>query len=260
MEQKTQLSGIAALQKAEDFFHPGFSVDCVVLGFHNGNLKILLTRYKGFDKWRLPGSFVFKDEDVDAAAFRILKERTGLDNVFLKQFYLFGNSDRNRKYEQRVSDVLKELYQIDLPEDHWYNRRIMTLGYYALVEYSKVRLPERGYEGEFIEWHDLDHTEPMYADHSDIVKKALEMIRLNLNVLPLGKELLSEKFTLPELRVIYETILGNSLDRRNFQRKILSFGYIEKLNEQRKGGSHKAPNLYKFDTEKYEKAMQQGFD
>ncbi len=259
MKENVQFSGIEALKKGADFFHPGLSVDCVVLGFHKGMLKILLTKYKGFNEWMLPGSFILKNENIDDAAYRILKDRTGLDKVYLNQFYLFGNLNRNRIFKESSRETFKILYGTDVPEDHWYLQRIMTVGYYALVEFSKVKLRETGYEGEEIRWFDLHEEISFHADHKQIIEKALETIRLNLGTIPVGRELLSEKFTMTELRVLYESLLGHNLDRRNFQRKILSLDFINNLNEQRRGGAHKSPFLYSFDAEKYELALRKGF-
>ncbi len=257
MERREQFSGLAALKKPDDFFHPGISVDCVVLGFHEGILKILLSRYEGFDAWMLPGSFVFKDEDVDAAAHRILKERTGLDNIFLRQYYLFGDAHRNLTLKKESKQSFKDVYGIDIDENHWFYRRFMTVGYYALVDFTQVQLSE-GYEGETIEWKELNSQLNFYFDHEKLVQKAIETIRQQSGYIPIGKELLPEKFTMPELRTIYETIMGRSLDRRNFQKKALSFGYIEKLDETKKGGAHKAPILYRFNPEKYKQAQDVG--
>ncbi len=259
MERREQFSGLAALKKGDDFFHPGISVDCVVFGFHNGILKILLSRYKGFKEWMLPGSFIFKDEDVDAAAHRILKERTGLENVFLKQFYLFGDVSRKINFREESRLAFKKYYGIDIDENHWFYKRMMTVGYFAFVDFTQVQLSD-GYEGETIEWKELNSNITFYFDHKNLVNKAIETIRQQLGFMPIGKELLPEKFTLPELRTIYETLLGKPLDRRNFQKKALSLGYIEKLQEKRKGGAHKSPILYRIDPIKYKQAQSDGIE
>ncbi len=252
-------SGVTALLEDMDFFHPGFSIDCVVLGFHENTLKILLTKYKGFDFWQLPGSFVLKDEDVDLAANRILSEITGLDNVFLRQFYLFGTANRRIGLRKESPEIFKREYGIDLSPNHWFNNRFITMGYYALVDYTKVKIrPLTG--NERLEWKDYDSVFPEYADHRFIVEKALETIRFQLNLIPIGRELLPEKFTMTELRILYETLLGRPLNRRNFERKVLSYEYIEKLNERRTGVAYKSPNLFSFNDERYNQAEMRGLN
>ncbi len=252
-------SGVSALREDISFFHPGFSIDCVILGFHENTLKILLTKYKGFDFWQLPGSFVLKDEDVDLAANRILKELTGLDKVYLRQFYLFGNANRRLGMRKESIEIFKQEYNIDLSNHHWFNNRYITMGYYALVDYTKVNIKPLS-EKEKVEWKDYDSPFPEYADHRAIVDKAMETIRFQLNLIPIGRELLPEKFTMTELRILYETLLGRTLNRRNFERKVLSYDYIEKLMERRKGVAYKSPNLFSFNNEKYELAEMTGIN
>jgi hypothetical protein len=111
---------------------------------------------------------------------------------------------------------------------------------------------------EHCEWVDIHKLDSMMMDHKDIVLKALESLRTQLAYSPIGKNLLPKKFTMPELQKLYETILDQKLDRRNFQRKMLSFGILNKLNETRKGGAHKAPFLYTFNDKKYQKALKEG--
>lgn len=242
------------LAQANGTFLDSVSVDCVVLAFHQGNLKVLLNKFKISDKWMLPGGFVHIDEDIDDAANRILKARVGLDNLYLKQFHLFGNCDRTRKDE---SLKMLDSWGI-IPEDgHWFLKRFVSMGYYALVEYNKVQINHDN-EVEDVAWFDLDKLPPLYADHNLIVEKAIKTMRIQIGIIPIGYELLPEKFTMPELRLIYEAILGYELDRRNFQRKMLSVGLINRLNEKRKNGAHKAPYLYSFNKEIYEEAKQKG--
>lgn len=238
------------LAQANDTFLDSVSVDCVILAFHQGSLKVLLNKFKISDKWMLPGGFVHLDEDVDDAANRILKFRVGAGELYLKQFHLFGNCGRTRKEES-----LKMLNSWGIaPEDgHWFLKRFVSMGYYALVEYGKVSV-NIDETVEDVAWYDLDKLPELYADHSAIVEKAISTIRIQIGIVPIGYELLPEKFTMPELRLIYEAILGYELDRRNFQRKMLSVGLINRLNEKRKNGAHKAPYLYSFNKEKYEEA------
>ncbi len=253
------MSGLISLSQEEDVFHPGFSVDCVVFGFHEKTLKILLTNYKGFDFWMLPGSFVLRNENVNDAADRILKELTGLNQVYLRQFHLFGDAARRVGLQPGSREIFRDVLGINLQEQHWFNRRFITMGYYALVDYTQVQVSPLS-ENEFVEWKNVDSGLPNYADHADIVKKALDTIRFQLGLLPIGRELLPEKFTMTELRVLYETLLGKTLNRRNFERKVLSYDYIEKLTEKRTGVAYKSPNLFSFNIDKYKEAELKGLN
>ncbi len=258
MNLKKTTSGVAALLEDENFFHPGFSIDCVVFGFHENTLKVLLTQYKGFDFWQLPGSFVLKNEDVDVAANRILKELTGLDNIYLSQFHLFGSTNRRLSMRADTPEIFRKEYNVEIDKHHWFANRFITMGYYALVDYTKVKITPLT-ANERVEWKDYDSRLPEYADHRTIVEKAMETIRFQLNRIPIGRELLPEKFTMTELRILYETLLDRTLNRRNFERKILSYDYVEKLNERRKGVAYKSPNLFSFNDEKYNEAEIKGF-
>ena len=235
-------------------FMPNVSVDCVILSFYEGNIKVLLNKAHPDIKWALPGGFIKKTESVDDAARRILKFRTSIDDVFLKQFHFFGETNRiDLEENMKFSSALG----LNDENQHWFNQRFLTIGYYALVKYEEYNLQSYALDEE-IEWFDLKQVPRLYGDHNKIINKAIETIRTQLGYIPIGFELLPKKFTMPELRVIYETIIGKELDRRNFQRKILSIGYIKRLNETRKNGAHKAPQLYSFDKEKYEIASEYG--
>lgn len=244
----------AELSLMGNSYHPGFSVDCVIIGFNEGTLKLLLNKFNADSKWGLPGGFVYKDEHVDEAAYRLLLTRTGLKDVFLKQFYLFGNADRIRPGEHQKELISRNITEHDAK---WFLNRFITVGYYALVQYDKV-CPYTDLEDEQIAWFDLAQIPDLKIDHNLIVNKALETIRFQIGYIPIGYELLPDKFTMPELRTIYEAIIGQSLDRRNFQRKMLSIGLIRCLNETRPSGAHKSPLLYEFDKEKYDEALESG--
>lgn len=242
------------LTQANDTFLDSVSVDCVILAFHQGDIKVLLNKFKISDKWMLPGGFVHLDEDVDDAANRILKARVGLDNIYLKQFHLFGGCNRTQREE---SLKMLDSWGVSAEEGHWYLKRFVSMGYYALVEYDKVTITVNE-EVEDVAWYNLKELPSLYADHSLIIEKAISTMRIQIGIIPIGYELLPEKFTMPELRLIYEAILGEELDRRNFQRKMLSVGLINRLDEKRKNGAHKAPYLYSFNKEKYKLAEQGG--
>jgi hypothetical protein len=198
----------------------------------------------------LPLGFIEKDENMDDAAYRILKKKTGLDNIYLYQFHAFGNTLRSKSQEQR--DILSKMGIDD--GEHWLAQRFVSIGYYALVEYSKVNIKTNA--GEELRWFNINEIPSLYSDHNSIIEKALSVIRSQMRIIPAGYKLLPEKFPLSELRIIYETILGRELDRRNFQRKILASGYLIKLDEIHRKTGRKPATLFSFDKEKCDKALQ----
>jgi 8-oxo-dGTP diphosphatase len=244
------------LDAGEYNFLPSLSVDCVIFGFHENQLKVLLLKHRYLNIWALPGGFIYKDEPTDAAAYRVLKERTGLNEIFLQQFHAFGEPERSEK-EFHLQDLKRD--GIDVNEDHWILQRFVTIGYYALVEYSKVN-PAPDTLSENYTWWDIHKVPELMLDHRKILDKALAILRKQLNYQPVGYNLLPEKFTMPELQKLYETILDKKLDRRNFQRKILSFQILRRLTETKKGVPHKAPYLYSFELKKYLKALNEGLN
>ncbi len=239
----------------KDRYLPGFSVDCVIFGFHQNELKVLLLKFKHIEKYMLPGGFVEKEEDVDQAATHILWERTGLQDIFLTQFHLFGDHDRIS------DDHAAELVRygvIDSSLFEWLSQRFVSVGYYALVEYSKVARPQPDFISDSCEWHSFKALPELIIDHRQILMKAYETLKIHLNYQPIGLNLLPRRFTMPELQALYETVLDKKLDRRNFQRKMLAYDILIRTEEVRTGGAHKAPYLYEFDEEKYQRALQDG--
>ena len=239
--------------KGHEKFLRHISIDCVVFGFHENALKALLLKSSFFDKWSLPGGFVMRDEDMDTAAHRILSERTGLDKIFLKQFHVF--SDPLRSEMKKHLGVFKKMDVT--PEKSWMLERFISVGYSALVDFTKVK-PKPDILSEASEWFSAQDLPELVFDHRLIIEKALDHLRLQLNYQPVGYNLLPFKFTMSELQTLYETVLDRKLDRRNFHRKMLSTGILIKLEETRKGVAHKAPFYYKFDLRKYERALKAG--
>ncbi|HKB45037.1 MAG TPA: NUDIX domain-containing protein [Chitinophagaceae bacterium] len=233
---------------------PSLSLDCVIFGFHENQLKVLLLKIKNAREWALPGGFILKNEDVDEAAKRVLKERTGLTEIFLQQFNVFGKPKRS---DANFHRKLLKKDGIKIKDDHWLLRRFVTVGYYALVEYSYVT-PRPDTFSDECTWQDIDDLPHLMMDHRQILDKALETLRSHLNYHPVGYNFLPEKFTMPQLQKLYETILDKKLDRRNFQRKILSYGILKRLKEVKQGVAHKAPYLYSFNLQKYHKALKEG--
>jgi 8-oxo-dGTP diphosphatase len=242
------------IMEGTEAYLPSLSLDCVIFGFHENQLKVLLLKMKNAKEWCLPGGFILKNEDINEAVERVLKERTGLSEIFLQQFNVFGKPKRSDSNFHR--NILRK-DGIELQNDHWLFRRFVTIGYYALVEYSYVN-PRPDSFSDYCTWRDIDDLPKLMMDHRQILDKALQTLRSHLNDHPIGYNLLPEKFTMPQLQRLYETILHKKLDRRNFQRKILSYGIMKRLKEVKTGGAHKAPYLYSFDLPKYHKALEEG--
>jgi len=254
MSNKLELKDF--IENGTKWFLPNLSVDCAIFGFHKNQLKVLLNKWKKSEGWCLPGGYVLRDESVDNSAKRILKERTGLSKIFLKQFYTFGDPARAKNPGMEI-EQLSETFNINIGDDNWMFDRMVSVGYFALVEYSKVK-PKPDELSEKCEWFDITDIPHLFFDHNQIVDHALKELRLQTFHHPIGFNLLAEKFTLPELLGLYETILGRKLDRRNFQKKILSFNILKKLDERRNIGPHRAPTLYSFDKQKYNEALKEG--
>ena len=239
--------------KGQEKYLRHISIDCVIFGFHENELKVLMLNAKYAGKWALPGGFILKEEDIDEAAHRILNKRTGLDKIYLKQFYVFGAPERSSKKINQ--EFLKNIGT--KMENSWMFERFISVGYSALVDISKVH-PVADLLSDSCEWFNIHAIPEMILDHREILEKALENLQFQLNFQPVGYNLLPLKFTMPELQSLYETVLDRKLDRRNFQRKIVGTGILKRLNETKKGVAHKAPYYYKFDLHKYKKALKAG--
>lgn len=206
-------------------------------------LKVLLPKLREIkNTWTLPGGYVKQEEDIDEAAHRILFERTGLRDIYLEQFSVFGNADRP------TSEIWKQLMgkmSISLNTNHWTMRRFVSIGYYALVDFTEV-VPTAGGFDELCDWYDIKNLPSLAFDHKGIIQKALENLQLMLDYKLVGFHLLQEEFTMKELQKLYETILDRPFRRDNFQRKMLSLGILERLEKKYTGAANKAPYLYRF--------------
>jgi len=233
-------------EKAWKEYIPHISIDCVVFGFHNSSLKVLLLKIKDQEVWGLPGGYMGKQEAINDAASRILKERTGARDIYLQQFRVFTDLNRSEGFFEEYDNTL------------WHKQRFISVGFYALVNYIDV-VPVTDPFSDTCEWVDIDSIPEMMMDHRAIFDKALITLRKELNYKPIGDKLLQDKFTMPELQKLYEIILGKKLNRGNFYRKMIGYDILDKQDESRKGGAHKSPNLYKFNPEKYTAALKDGF-
>jgi 8-oxo-dGTP diphosphatase len=225
-----------------DGFLKNVAIDAVIFGFHDNQLKVLLIEYKLTGLFALPGGFIKDDEDVNAAAMRVVSERTGLPNIYLDQFYVFGDYAR---YDPTPLKIIMKANSAIPPDEHWLLKRFISIGYYALVDFTKAK-PSPAAIFDSCEWYELNNMPALIQDHSKIVIKALNALQLNLDRNLIGFNLLPEEFTLGELQILYETILGKKLLRPAFQRKVLGLGILERIAKKWTGGAHKAPYLYRF--------------
>ncbi len=212
------------------------AVDCVIFGFDNHELKLLLIRRNmepGKGQWSLMGGFPKRNEGLDQAAERVLKQLTGLDNVYMEQLYAYGEVNRDP------------------------GERVVSIAYYSLIkigDYDKKLVHEND-----AHWVPIGDIPELVFDHSVMVEKALRRLRRRARTQPIGFELLPEKFSMPELQSLYEGIFQKELDKRNFRKKILTMGFLDKLVEKDKSSSKKGAFLYKFNPEKYQELLAKGF-
>ncbi|MHA6697847.1 NUDIX hydrolase [Chryseobacterium sp. A321] len=225
-----------------DGFIPQISVDCTIFGFHKEKLRILLLKYHDLDLWSIPGGFVFHHEDLREAAARVLYERTHLDNLFLDQFHTFGRKERT---QNNVHQILLENRGIEVPKDHWILQRFISVAYCSLIDYTISKtFPDA--LNESIAWFDVNELPKMAFDHERMIHVGLDHLRRNLDTQLVAYNLLPEKFTMMELQKLYEIVLGEPFRRNNFQRKMLSFNRLERLEKFFDGSANKAPYLYRF--------------
>ena len=216
--------------------------DSVVFGFSGDKLKILLMEYHNTGLFALPGGFVQRTEHLNDAVRRGLKERTGLDNIYLEQCYVFGNTDR---FKPAVMKQILKANGYDVSNDHWLLDRFITVAYYALINYAHV-VPTPDALSDSCTWYDLDNLPGLIFDHKEIVEKALQTLRNNLDQQLVGMNLMPAKFTMKALQTVYEAILGTPIRRTTFQRKMLGLGILKRHGKHFSGSANKAPYLYSF--------------
>ena len=206
------------------------SVDCIIFGFDEGELKLLLLK-RNFEpamgKWSLMGGFVQEDESVDAAAKRVLAELTGLENVYMEQVGTFGDLERDP------------------------GERVISVAYYALVNVNE-------YDRELVQqhnahWTKIDELPQLIFDHPIMISKARELMKHKASYNQIGFNLLPELFTLTQLQNLYEAIYGEPMDKRNFRKRVAEMDFIEKTDLIDKSGSRRGAYLYKFNDKAYRK-------
>jgi 8-oxo-dGTP diphosphatase len=214
------------------------AVDCIIFGYDISEKEIkLLVVKRSFEpakgKWSLQGGFVEENESLDEAACRILRNLTGIEIVYLKQIYSYGENNRDP------------------------GARVISIAYFALIPIMDINKELAKQNGA--QWRSISKLPDLIFDHSEMVKSALSNLQNQIKIKPVGFELLPEKFTLVQLQDLYEAIYQRKVDRRNFRKKILSMEILEKLDEKEKKTSKKGAFYYKFIKEKYERLMQNGF-
>jgi len=218
---------------------PAVTVDCVVFGLDElQQLKVMLIQ-RGIapfkDQWALPGGFVQWDESVDAAAARELQEETGIAQIFLEQLYTFGEINRD-------------------PRD-----RVITVAYYALVNIAEYQIRAQT-DARNAAWFLVQQVPDLAFDHQQILKVAQQRLKGKLRYQPIGFELLPQKFTLTQLQRLYETVLEQKLDKRNFRHKLLKMKLLIDTEQMQDGVSHRPAKLYQFDEARYLALKETGFN
>jgi len=219
------------------YARPALTVDCVVFGLDDQDLKVLLIQrklnpFRG--QWAIPGGFVNVGESIDDAARRELQEETGLEKVFLEQLCTVGDPKRD-------------------PREH-----VVTVAHYALVRLSDHRVCAATDAAQAL-WFSLDDLPKLAFDHDAILKTAHERLQNKLRYQPVGFELLPKLFTLRQLQELYEVVLDRALDKRNFRKKILKMGVLVETDEVESDVAHRAARLYRFDGRNYRRLTKQGF-
>ncbi len=215
------------------------AVDAIIFGFNENefDLKLLLLK-RNFEpekgKWSLMGGFVAPDESLNQSAQNIVSRLTGLDKVYMEQLFAFGDINRDA------------------------GGRIISVAYFSLLKINDHDSELVKKHGAF--WISVNKLPELIFDHHEMVEKALRKLRIRARTQPIGFELLPKKFTIPQLQRLYEAIYQMPFDKRNFRRKLLAMGLLEKLNEKEKETSKKGAFYYQFNKAKYEELLERGFN
>lgn len=215
--------------------HPAVTTDCVIFGFDGSELQVLLIErgiepFKG--KWAFPGGFLNMDETAQEGALRELKEETGLKNAYIEQFNTYSDPGRDPR------------------------ERVITIAHYALVRIQEVK---GGDDAAKAQWFPIDEVPQLAFDHDKILRDAMRKLRERIHFEPIGFELLPEKFTMRDLQILYESILGVKFDRRNFAKKMMHYELLNQLDETVRPTAKRDALLYSFNKENYELFKKKGF-
>lgn len=238
-------------------YRPNLTVDCAIFGYHEGELKLLLVKNKVITRWCMPDGFVRKDENLDDAAARVTAERTGIENLFLKQFKTFGEPGRNNPRDAFDEEKFYQLTGISLEPDSWLTGETVSVGFYAITDMVNAQ-PKADFLSSECAWFSITDLPELAFDHDEMVRDALFSMRIDLYHFPIGKNLLQPKFTLKEIKLLYEVLSGKVLNPTNFTNKLIALGIISKLDEKKHIGAHRAPAYYQFNEDIYEKNLVEG--
>jgi 8-oxo-dGTP diphosphatase len=246
-------------------YNEHISVDCVIFGYDLKSIKVLLLerhlhKPNGkdliFKDLTLPGNHIRNNEDLETAAQRILFELTGLNDIYLEQFAVFSDPLRldNPRDQQWLSAIGKDP-----------STRVITAGFFSLIPMEKYYLKQQDKDelpdwfGKNPKWHKLDHIGLMAFDHARILESAIQFLREKITAKPIIFELLPEKFTASQIQNLYEVILGKTLDKRNFRKKLDNLEFVVSLNERQVGVAHKPARYYMFSRDVYERKRKEKF-
>lgn len=221
----------------DKFFQFALSVDCVIFGFHEGSLKVLVIErgtepHKG--KNALPGDLVYPTEDMNEAATRVLLDLTGLKDVYMTQSSSYGQVDRHPI------------------------GRVITVGYYSLISVDRYS-PLASSWADNVYWVDVNELPTLAFDHNNIIEDALSQLRERVRLQPIGFELLPKYFTLGEMQQLYEALLNTKFDKANFRKKILSMKLLKDSNKLQTAVSHRPARLFSFDKKAYQALLEKGY-
>ena len=232
------------LDYAEKNYLPNVEVRTVIFSFRGDALNVFLLNHDNTDAFALPGGPIKNDEDIDKAAIRNLREITSMTDIFLEQFFTFG------KYSEGQSDaaanMLERLYGGPLPEGNYYSKRKVRICYYSLVDETKVNAKNNLLTVSGYLWANVNHLPKIIGNEKEIILKALQSLRDDMDKQTIAKHLMNPTFTMNELQRLYEQVYQHEFTRSNFQRRMLSLGILERLEKQYDGGAHKVPFLYKY--------------
>ncbi len=222
----------------EKFFQFALSVDCVILGYHEESIKLLVIERGAsphLGKKALPGDLVYPNEDMNLAATRVLKDLTGLEDVNMTQFHSYGQVDRHPI------------------------GRVVTVGYYSLINVDQYR-PLANNWADNVYWEDVNNLPELAFDHNDIVNEALQVLRERVRRQPIGFKLLPRNFTLGQMQNLYEAILNTKFDKANFRKKILSMDLLQNTGKMQTDVAHRPARLFSFDKAAYTRLIEKGYN
>ncbi len=238
MDKKTE-DILEIIRSGEQVFLPNVSVDSVIFGYDSQELQVLLLETPN-ENWMLPGGYVKKEEDLDAAALGNVIERIGVKDLFLKQFHTFGQ--KKRSFRKEIGQLFEYL-GASITKDLWIQERFISVAYYTLVD-KAITQPKPNFLAKSCRWHNVEQLPKLLLDHENIINTALDSFRADLTSYPLAYHLLPQKFTMPELHAAFQTIYQKRLDRSRFQKKMFEYDVFERL-ESRGGVAHRRPYLYR---------------